>query len=246
MVPDATDPSLGTLNFTLDYSLMDDGMTFVYTVKEITDENDEGIVYDTHDETITVSVTDNGDGTMTATPVFDADGVTFENVKRVILNIEKSVAGNMGDRSQDFTFTLTLTENDAPYELTSMPGDWTQTAVGEYTFTLRHGQLTSVVLPAEVKYAISEDALGYTPAYTVVDINGRQIGKSDNAEDGWHYTAGAFSSDSGDQTVSFTNTLRAAVPTNARLTFGGLIAFPVAIAGLAVFFAERRKKRHVG
>ena len=62
----------------LEYTTADAGKTFKYKIKE-RDLDKGGITYDKHVEEISVKVTDNGDGTVTATPTYDSDGAIFKN-----------------------------------------------------------------------------------------------------------------------------------------------------------------------
>ena len=57
----------------------DDGKVFTYTITE-TAGSDPAVTMDTHAETVTVTVTDNKDGTITVKKAYDEDGVVFENV----------------------------------------------------------------------------------------------------------------------------------------------------------------------
>lgn len=50
----------------------------VYTIAEVAGD-DEGIVYDTHEEKVTVRLSANADGTLSATATTDRDGVVFHN-----------------------------------------------------------------------------------------------------------------------------------------------------------------------
>ena len=52
--------------------------TYIYTVSEV-NGNASGITYDTTEYTITVTVVDNGDGTLTATTAYPEDSIVFNN-----------------------------------------------------------------------------------------------------------------------------------------------------------------------
>ncbi|MBQ1887647.1 MAG: Cna B-type domain-containing protein [Firmicutes bacterium] len=61
----------GTVTFSpLHYSLEDDGGRFVYYIEEIKGDDPE-IKYDEHKERVSVTVSDNGDGTMTAQVIYE-------------------------------------------------------------------------------------------------------------------------------------------------------------------------------
>lgn len=81
------------------------------------------------------------------------------------LAVSKTVAGNAGDTSRDFSFKVTLEDN----AINGNYGDVTF-ADGVAEFTLKHGeQKTAVNLPAGVKYTVTEseaDKDGYTTTST--------------------------------------------------------------------------------
>ena len=56
----------------------DESATFTYTIREV-DDGAAGYTYDKHDETVKVTVTDNGDGKMNAAVAYDEDGAVFTN-----------------------------------------------------------------------------------------------------------------------------------------------------------------------
>ena len=79
----------------------------VYTIREV-DPNDDSIDYDTHEETVTVNVVDNGDGTLSSTVIYDDDGIVFANSTRPgRLRITKD-AENGSDANADDTFTIEI------------------------------------------------------------------------------------------------------------------------------------------
>ena len=81
----------------IQYSLEDVGKTFTYTIQEQTSTNyatPVGYAFDSTQYTVTVTVKDNGDGTLDATPVFTKNGETvdeivFTNSTRVDIPIRK-------------------------------------------------------------------------------------------------------------------------------------------------------------
>ena len=58
---------------------MDEVGTYTYTIRE-TAGKDKNVVYDSHEETVTVTVSDNGDGTLLIETAYDKDGAVFENM----------------------------------------------------------------------------------------------------------------------------------------------------------------------
>ncbi|MFA9493997.1 BspA family leucine-rich repeat surface protein [Streptococcus sp. E17BB] len=73
----------------LTYTEKDHGKTYTYRIRE-RDAGLPGYVYDTHEEIVTVTVTDNGDGTITATPRYDRDGAVFTNRYEIKENLSLS------------------------------------------------------------------------------------------------------------------------------------------------------------
>ena len=126
----------GSVKFSdIDYTLSDlDGASskdFTYTVKEkVPSEKEGGVTYDTKTYQVTVTVTDNGDGTLKVTADKDAKDMTFSNTYKsegkgeIILN--KALTGK--DLSAgDFSFTLTQVDKDG------------NTVSGGYTDTVSNG-----------------------------------------------------------------------------------------------------------
>lgn len=68
----------------------------------------KGIIYDLHEEVVRVTLEDNGDGTITVTPVYDQDGAVFNNQYKakgeVILRAFKEV--QHGKLEEEFQFEL--------------------------------------------------------------------------------------------------------------------------------------------
>lgn len=256
IVPDSLTADTGKATIIIDYTLNDNNNTFTYVISEVIPENDETVVYDTHSETVKVSVSDAGDGTLSTAVTYDAaapegkegediytDGrAAFTNRKNYSLNVGKYVAGNMGHHFTKFAFTLTLTQNDEGYDIGPLPSGWSvdSSTPGVYHFNLAHGDFVRLVLPADVVYSVSEDPLEYTPSYSVTSMLDGSILDQDSESS---FSGGTFNKERGDQTITFTNTKSVAVPTNARVSTGGEIAMVVALAGLAWVAVMKKKKR---
>ncbi len=102
---------------------------------------------------ITVTVTDNGEGQLTAVPS-EKDGlVTFINTYREgSLKIEKTLAGNDVDPQKEFSFTVRLTGYDVTGDIdgiTFTKGVGSLTLKGGESKTLHH-------LPAGISYTVTE------------------------------------------------------------------------------------------
>ena len=83
--------------------------TWTYKVKEV-EQGRDNIQYDKHEETVTVTVSDDGAGNLSSSVQYDSDGVAFNNIDTTpttgSLSITKSVEG-AGDASKKFTFDVT-------------------------------------------------------------------------------------------------------------------------------------------
>ena len=154
-----------------------DDHAYHYTVKEVVPQDGaDGIVYDTAEYTITVTLSDSdGDGKITVNATV-SDGVSsssknngtasvsFTNAAQGGLSVSKTVASNVaGDDSKDFTFTLTLANDDV-----NVNGDYTATlsdgtsrtvtiANGTGTLKLKHGQTITIGgIPNGTAYTVTE------------------------------------------------------------------------------------------
>ena len=84
--------------------------TWTYKVKEVVPQDQGNIQYDTHEETVTVEVSDDGAGNFSSSVQYDSSGVAFDNHDATPttgrLSITKSVEGAV-DASKEFTFDVT-------------------------------------------------------------------------------------------------------------------------------------------
>ena len=83
--------------------------TWIYKVKEVVPQDKGNIKYDTHEETVTVTVTDDGAGNLSSSVKYDSSGVAFDNHDVTPttghLRITKTVEGS-ADTSKEFTFNV--------------------------------------------------------------------------------------------------------------------------------------------
>ena len=83
--------------------------TWTYKVKEVVPQDKGNIKYDTHEETVTVTVTDDGAGNLSSNVKYDSSGVAFDNHDATPttgrLKITKTVEGS-ADTSKEFTFNV--------------------------------------------------------------------------------------------------------------------------------------------
>ena len=99
----------GFVQFSVIEYTQDDVGDHTYHIKEV-DPNNDAIDWDKHEETITVNVKDNGDGTLSAKATYDSDGIVFNNrTKPGMLKITKrtniKTPANQNDK---FTFNITF------------------------------------------------------------------------------------------------------------------------------------------
>ncbi len=162
---------------------------YKYTIKEVADPTSDAPFTYGYDETVydvTVTVTRQGDGSLKAEAAYkkhDAPeesvfSAAFKNtVKLGGLTVTKTVTGESGEKTRDFSFTVTFTDKDGnpPTDATwrryaqivvgaSYPGtlSWTGTyswkSPNVLEFTLKHGEsLTVTGLPVGMKYAVQEN-----------------------------------------------------------------------------------------
>lgn len=90
------------------------------------------------------------------------------------LTISKQVDGHHLDKDRKFEFTISLEEQDKPFELSEdelKQAGWTKKADGTYTVSLEDSQSSTAVLPAGITWSIQEEdcsSLGYE---TSAEIN---------------------------------------------------------------------------
>ena len=154
----------------LQYTLADVGKTYVYTIREIAG-SDPKINYDSHEETVTVSVEDAGHGILRVTATYDADGALFTNgVEAGNLEIAKHIEGETDSVADTiFTFTINLKDKDGEplagsYNAKVSSSDDTITVSDGGTVQLKGGESVTITgLPDGVTYSIIESEVsGWT------------------------------------------------------------------------------------
>lgn len=134
-----------------------------YTITEAPG-NDGTINYDTHTETVQVSVTDDG-GVLSATATYDGDGIAFANTtKPGALTVSKSVTGQTdANRNDSFTVSVHLTDafgqplQRASVSVGSGPAVEQTDAGGTFSVSLKaNEQATFSDLPAGTMYSVTE------------------------------------------------------------------------------------------
>lgn len=177
----------------------------------------------------------------------DKSEIAFKNIfESQSLTVSKTVAGNMGDRTKDFSFTLNITADDKLSENTTITAvktaqngttsNVTVTVGSDSTFTLKHGETLAVPgIPEGTAYTVTETKDDdYT---TTVDSTGGE-GEFDTSNNKVSNTM----SENGN-TEAFTNTASKTVDTGIILDIAPyIIIFIIAIVGAILFFGRKRKK----
>lgn len=201
-----------------------------YTIREVTGA--DNIHWDTHTETVTITVSKPSDNELEATAEYDADGAVFTNNALLPkdLTVAKTVTGNMGDKSKEFAFSLTLTSpagETLPNSLTYEKEGETGTALlegGKYAFTLAHGEsITFKDIHADTDYVVREEGVLFQ-GYNVTKENASgTIGDSD-------------------VDVSFINHKFISVPTSADIHTRGMAVLTLLALAMIGMFGFRRAR----
>ena len=178
----------GNVHFTKtqNFKLEDVGKTFTYVIKE-DKGNIAGVTYDGHEEVITVSVSDNGNGTLnvTADKAMINSPVQFSNVYNagggIVLSATKAFApGAKMPSGREFTFVLKEGETvldrksvtgagsvafeTIKYALTPGQGEY---AIGEHTYTIEEVRPDG----ATAKNNYTYQGVIYDPTVYTVKVN---------------------------------------------------------------------------
>lgn len=174
----------------------------------------------------------------------DKSEIAFKNTfASQSLTVSKTVAGNMGDRTKDFSFTLNITSDGKLSENTTITAvktaqdgytsNVTVTVGSDSAFTLKHGETLAVPgLPEGTEYTVTETKDDdYT---TTVDSTGTFDVDNNKVTN----TVGSTGN-----TEAFTNTAIKTVDTGIILDIAPyIIIFVIAIVGAILFFGRKRKK----
>lgn len=154
-----------------------------------------------------------------------------------ILTVKKTVAGNMGDTNNEFTFALELKKDNSlyaeniSYEKNNETVQTLAAENGKYIFVLKHNDTVELTVPYGCVYTITEPNL--EADYEVaIKINGESV---DDA-------TGTLENDT---TVEFTNTKNITTPTGLVRTIAPFAIMLVAGVAIVVglFFGNRRRSR---
>lgn len=214
---------------------------YEYTLQEVAGTT-AGVTYYGKDILLKVTVIEQG-GKIRVAAVHTEEGHsgtgdnkkdTFANTYEAgTLNVTKTVAGNLGDQSKKFDFTVTFTKPTdkevksainakvAGTDATDFNVAWDDKGTYTYTFQLAHGQTASFAnLPYGVSYTVTETA-----------VTGYETAKTGDS--------GTISA--ADATAAFTNTKTGSIDTGVtteNLPYVLLIGF-VVLAGAALLIKRK-------
>lgn len=253
-----------------DASVANYNWTVSYTDQN-NDVEDDATHWNGYESDDTIGKTSETDGIASVDSVVSSDAVALVTVtntyarKTNTLTISKHVSGPMGDTTEDFTFTVELTDtldNNAAYtkevenEKSTDSVGWSGSD-GTYTLTLSDGESITLTLPYGVKATVEEtNAQGHT-VYSRVYDTGTTVSNEDFTPEtseklGYEFKASQTVTLTGvNQSVDFMNYRAAAVPTavdtdsaapfvvlTACAAFAGL-----ALAGSIVAVRLRRRRQ---
>lgn len=165
----ATSATAGTFSFNpISYTRADLGKTHNYVIRETEGDLDYA-TYDTHTESVSVTISENADHTLKATTATDTDGVSFTNTygKSKTTSFEATKTLKRGTETQtltanQFSFVLTKADdtvlqtkpNTANGSVSFDPIEYTQDDIGNtYTYKIREvaGDSQTIVYDETVK-----------------------------------------------------------------------------------------------
>ncbi len=220
----------------------DDGWIFDgwYKNEDCTELVDSSWVHhEQHNNTLIPEMTGHSDNNMSMDPDMYESATYYAKFTQgtTTVNISKIVSGNMGDRSKDFYFTVSVKQNgvDAVYMVDSTP------CTGSSRFTMKHGGAPRVLsqVPIGATLTITEDV--YSDYNTSYSINGANSVSGNSVE--WTVALPSESDENGNDIV-FTNTKTGTVDTGILLDSLPyiLIMGVVAVLGGGMVFRRRRAR----
>ena len=221
--------------------------TYVYSVTVNQDKNDEGENGNGKVDPEQPETPGTGNG-FRFVNVYTEQGGNPDDPNAKALTISKTVAGEYGDHTKDFTFNVTLvkaaTASDESY--TGYVGDESYTFVpGEATeVTLKHGEsLTFDSLPVGTKYTVVETGTeNYTGSAVVTE--GEEVTNVDAQEGASLTVSDKLVKAGANNSTAVTNTYDDASVTPTGIIINNLpfiLLIVAAAAGIALYAVSRRR-----
>lgn len=261
------------VEFTVQLPAYDLPGVYSYEITEV-DKNTAGVTYITDTLYLNVTVVTNQDtsalelaGIAVHKGADDGEKIDeFENTYTAgSLTVDKTVTGNMGDRTLDFNFKveftagdtmgndpavqdvvnapITVTFPDGQDTLTTSPadiavGDWDADGKAEVTFTLKHGQsVTFNNIPSGVTYVVTEINPNDGNEFQYKVNGASEVATADTELEG-SITDSA-------ETESFTNDWNETPDTGIELeTLPFVVLMAAAFVGMMMLIARRRKEEN--
>ena len=170
--------------------------------------------------------------------VEEDDGYTYTlsvpNVKNSsdkYLTIRKVVEGKFGNRSKDFTFTITVTGAGVGEELIWLKNKEAMTPIAAAggSFTMGHGDVVQFLIPEGADVSVSEENEDYKTTF--------KLGKGEVQQGSW--MSFTFVDDI---SLLVTNTKEGIVPTGVWMSFGKLLLLG-GLCLIGIFCITSRKRR---
>ena len=145
----------------LQFTQEDIGKTFTYTIKEV-NSGDNRINYDTHTETVTITINDAGNGILDCNVVYDSNGALFTNsLKSGSLQLKKNIENpTQASEETEFNFTINL-KDSAGNPIT-----------GDYPAKIKHKNYSLIIREENVNPEYSHTSN--------IDDTGKQTGNYSN------------------------------------------------------------------
>ena len=205
--------------------------TYTYTIDEVAGSN-RNVSYDSHVETVTVTVTDDGHGNLSAAVAYDSDGASFANTSKPgSLAIAKDVTVSGEYVSDDnvyasklFDMAVSLTdasgkELTGTYAWASTSGRSGTVASGGTVSVSQNDYVTITGLPAGTRYTVSEPSV--PTGWTLVG----SISEDSSYINGSSGTSGTIAANETSYVVLMNDySLSGSLALKARKTFDGTLS----------------------
>ena len=162
--------------------------------------------------------------------------LSVPNVKeengKVLLEVTKTIAGNMGNKNEKFDFTFFTSDDD------TLSYEWTLNDINQEnllksgdTFTLGHGDKVVVNIPKDTEVTITEkDSREYKTSVKVDDGEPEEVMSKTVTMDA-------------DKTIEFINTKKGVIPTGVWMSYTALILLGLMALIGVIFFSKKRTRR---